>query len=180
MVSILVAVAVSIAVVVAHGGGEDNGGAAARPVAAPTARLAGPSSGQWQSGVQPLLAAKPISLGTRDKCPKESKSRPRPADFPPTFPLPRGMVVTQVRHSAPGGVAPVVYVIGHAPLSLDRAARFFVRELPLHAYYITSSEAEPIEIEARFDGPAKGALKVIGLPSCSNAVWMLIGVSKPR
>lgn len=176
MVLVLVAVTVSIAVVVAHGGGEDNGGAASRPVAVPAARLAGPSSGQWKSGVRPLLAAKPTSPGTADKCPKESKSRPRPADFPATFPLPRGMVVTQVRHSAPSG-APVVYMIGHAPLSLDRAARFFVRELPLHAYYITSSEAEPIEIEARFDGPAKGALKVIGLPSCSNAVWMLIGVS---
>lgn len=90
------------------------------------------------------------------------------------------MVVTDVRRFAPRGVPPVVYLIGNAPLSLLGAARFFVRELPLHAYYITSSESEPIEVEARFDGPAKGALKVIGLPGCANVVWMLIGVSNSR
>ena len=181
MVSVLVAVAVSIAVVVAHGGGEGDRSAttaATPPAATPAARLVGPSAGQWKSGVRPLLAAKPASRGADNNCPTGMKPKRRPTDFPASFPLPKGMVVTQVRRYTQRGIPPVVYVIGYAPLSLQGAARFFVRELPFHAYYITSSEAEPIEIEARFDGPAKGALKVIGLPSCSNAVWMLIGVSK--
>lgn len=183
MVSVLVAVAVSIAVVVARGGGEGdrrNATPGARSVATPAARLVGPSAGRWKSGVRPLLGAKAPAQATSTNCPKHAKSRPWPADVPTSFPFPKGMVLTEVRRYAMQGAPPVVYVIGVAPLSLQGAARFFIRELPLHAYYITSSEAEPIEIEARFNGPAKGALKVVRLPQCSSAVWMLVGLSKPR
>ena len=183
VVAALVAVAVSIAVVVAQGGGEadrPSAAASAQPVATPVARLTAPSAGRWKSGVQPLLAAGPASAGASSNCPRQTKSRPRPADFPASFPLPAKTVVTGIRRHAPRGATPVVYVIGHAPLSLEGAGRFFVRELPLRAYYITSSEAEPIEAEARFDGPAKGALRVIAIPGCSSVVWMLVGVLKRR
>jgi hypothetical protein len=183
VISVLVAVAVSMAVVVARGGGEHGRSAATagtRSVATPAARLIGPSAGRWKSGVRPLLGAKAGSQSVATNCPKHAKSRPWPADFPTSFPFPKGMVLTDVRRYAMQGARPVVYVIGVAPLSLQGAARFFIRELPLHAYYITSSEAEPIEIEARFNGPAKGALKVVRLPQCSSAVWMLVGISTPR
>jgi hypothetical protein len=183
VVSVLVAVAVSIAVVVAHGGGEgDRRGktAGTGPVATPASRLIGPSAGRWKSGVQPLLGARAASRAANENCPKQTKSRPLPADFPKSFPLPKGMMVTEVRRHAFQGSPRVVYVIGVVPLSLQGAARFFIRELPLHAYYITSSEAETIEIEARFDGPSRGALKAVRLRNCPSAVLMLVGVSKSR
>jgi len=182
VVAVLVAVAVSIAVVVARGGGEGHRRDAATgttSVATPAARLIAPSAGRWKSGVRPLLNAKPASqaAAANANCPKHTKSRPRPADFPASFPLPKRMVLTEVRRYAATGTRRVVYVIGYAPLSLQEATRFFIRELPLHGYYITSTDAEANEAEARFDGPATGALKVVTL-RCSTGAWMLVGVSK--
>jgi hypothetical protein len=90
------------------------------------------------------------------------------------------MVFTQFQRPTSPGSRSLLYLIGHAPLSLRGAAMFFIRELPLRGYYITASESEAVEAEASFAGPFRGALKVVAIPRCSNRVWMLVGVTNPR
>jgi hypothetical protein len=113
-------------------------------------------------------------------CPKLGRSRPLPADFQRSFPLPPTATIDRVRRFPLTGHPPIVYVYGAVPGALRNGVAFFVRELPLHGYYLGTSDAEAHEAESKFGGHGlTGAWKLVSFPRCPGILGLAVGVVRP-
>jgi hypothetical protein len=128
------------------------------------------------SGDGPRHLAAP-ARGRTVVCGRVTASRPLPARFPSTLPLPAGTAITKVSSSHQKGFPPVVTIQGFAPMSMSDAAIFFLRHLPSSGYQLLRSESEPgLEAEGRFLGNGtSGAYRVRSAP-CGRGVALLVGV----
>ena len=98
-----------------------------------------------------------------------------PSEFPNSFPLPPGTVITSSQRSQTG----VIVVGGFIPMEFKKIVAFFQRELPAAGYQLLEGDAEMDEAESTFSGRGfRGKWKVNGILNCQGAVTLTIAVSK--
>ena len=107
-------------------------------------------------------------------CAGAGKAVQPPDEFPQSFPLPPGTVVTSARREAAGAV-----IDGVVPDDLKGAKQFISRELPRAGFKLSGGEAEANEAETDFTGHGvTGRLKVRKIEGCVGAVTLTVGVVK--
>jgi hypothetical protein len=95
-----------------------------------------------------------------------------PPEFPTSFPLPPGTVITASRR---GG--PTIVLEGFIPMELKEATRFFVQKLPDAGFRLGRGEAERGEAESRFGGNGvAGFFKVRSIADCPRALELTIRI----
>ena len=95
-----------------------------------------------------------------------------PPEFPQSFPLPPGTVITVSRRAEPALV-----VQGFMPMELKDATRFFVQKLPAAGFQLGRGEAERNEAEARIGGNGViGYFKLRSITDCPGALEFTIRV----
>jgi hypothetical protein len=99
-----------------------------------------------------------------------------PSEFPNTFPLPPGTIITSSSISEAGGIR----LEGFIPMELKATVSFFVKALPSAGYRLGEGEAEPGEAESRFSGNGCGGrFKLRSLRDCPGVVALKIMLFKP-
>jgi hypothetical protein len=97
-----------------------------------------------------------------------------PSEFPKTFPLPPGTIITS--SSEAGGIR----LEGFIPMDLKGAVTHFVKALPSAGYRLGNGEQEQAEAESRFSGNGYGGyFKLRSLRDCPRVVTLKIIVFKP-
>jgi hypothetical protein len=98
-----------------------------------------------------------------------------PAEFPHSFPLPPGTVITSSQRSDRGAIV----IGGLIPLEFKDAIAFFQTKLPAAGYQLLEGDAEIDEAESTFSGQGfHGKWKVNGILNCPGAVTLAISLSK--
>jgi hypothetical protein len=106
-------------------------------------------------------------------CAKTGERVTRPDELPSGFPLPPGTVITSSATPYPGQLL----IGGVIPVDIQKAAEFFVDELPRAGYEPGPGDSEQGEAEAPFTGQGvRGKWKVNGILNCSNAVILTLVV----
>jgi hypothetical protein len=104
-------------------------------------------------------------------CAGAGKAVQLPDEFPQSFPLPPGTVVTSSRRETAGAV-----IDGVVPDDLKGAKQFISRELPRAGFKLSGGEAEANEAETDFSGHGvTGRLKVRAIEGCAGAVTLTVG-----
>ena len=120
---------------------------------------AGPSPAEAPAPTLPpcAQAGQPVSL---------------PPEFPKSFPLPAGTVITASRHAGP-----TIVLEGFIPMELKEATRFFVQKLPDAGFRLGRGEAERGEAESGFGGNGvAGFFKVRSIEACPGALEFTVRV----
>ena len=98
-----------------------------------------------------------------------------PPEFPASFPLPPGTVITKSSAAGAAGVR----VEGLVPLGLRDAANFFAKGLPAAGYKLGRGETEAGDAESRFEGNGyAGYLQMRVIADCPGAVTLTLTLSK--
>lgn len=98
-----------------------------------------------------------------------------PPDFPSSFPLPPGTVITSSQRTESGAIT----VSGFAPMQFKDTVAFFQSKLPAADYKPLEGDAEMDEAESTFSGHGyNGKWKVNGIPNCPGAVTLGVSFSK--
>ncbi len=98
-----------------------------------------------------------------------------PSEFPNSFPLPTGTVITSSQRTERG----VNLVGGLIPMEFKNVVGFFQSKLPAAGYQLLEGDAEMDEAESTFLGQGfRGKWKVNGILNCPGAVTLTIAVSK--
>lgn len=128
---------------------------------------AGCASQQSNRGAEPLASTARASPGMLPGCAGTGARIERPSDFPASFPLPPGTVMTSEERRSGGRL--IVHML--APSDAKAVARFFERELPTAGFRLTGGESEPGEAEANYEGSGYiGRWKVQDVDGCPGAV----------
>ena len=121
-------------------------------------------------GASPGPAASPAP--TLPACAQAGPPVRLPPEFPKSFPLPPGTVITAGRHAGP-----TIVLEGFIPMELKEATRFFVQKLPDAGFRLGRGEAERGEAESRFGGNGvAGFFKVRSIEGCPGALQFTIRV----
>jgi hypothetical protein len=106
-------------------------------------------------------------------CAKTGKRVTRPDELPSDLPLPPGTVITSSATPYPGQIL----IGGVIPFDIQKAAKFFVDELPRAGYQLGRGDSEQGEAEAPFTGRGvRGKWRVNGILDCPNAVTLTLVV----
>jgi hypothetical protein len=98
-----------------------------------------------------------------------------PPEFPSSFPLPPGTVITSNQRTERGAIT----VSGFAPMQFKDAVIFFQSKLPTAGYKPLEGDAEMDEAESTFSGHGyNGKWKVNGILNCPGAVTLGVSFSK--
>jgi hypothetical protein len=99
-----------------------------------------------------------------------------PSEFPDTFPLPPGTIITSSSSSETGGFR----LEGFIPMDLKSAVAYFVKALRSAGYRLGDGEEEQGEAESRFSGNGCGGrFKLRSLRDCPGVVTLKIILFKP-
>jgi hypothetical protein len=105
-------------------------------------------------------------------CAKAGPAVTLPPEFPTSFPLPPGTVITASRHAGP-----TVVLEGFIPMELNQVTRFFVQKLPEAGFRLGRGEVERSEAESRFGGNGvAGFFKIRSIEGCPGALQFMIRV----
>jgi hypothetical protein len=97
-----------------------------------------------------------------------------PSEFPTSFPLPPGTVITFSQQTEKAAS-----VSGFIPMEFKKTVSFFQSNLPGAGYQLLEGDAEMDEAESTFSGHGfHGKWKVNGILNCPGAVTLTIAVSK--
>ena len=108
-------------------------------------------------------------------CAKAGPAVSLPSEFPTSFPLPPGTVVTSSQLTERG----VTVVGGFIPMEFKNVVSFFQSRLPDAGYQLLEGDAEMDEAESTFSGHGfHGKWKVNGILNCPGVVTLTIAVSK--
>ncbi len=108
-------------------------------------------------------------------CAKAGPAVSLPSEFPNSFPLPPGTVITSSQRNERG----VNVVSGFSPMEFKNAVAFFQSKLPAAGFQLLEGDAEMDEAESTFSGQGyHGKWKVNGILNCQGAVTLTIAVSK--
>ena len=108
-------------------------------------------------------------------CASANTSVSLPSEFPASFPLPPGMVVT-ASQSAPSGS---ITISAALPMDFKPAVAFFQSKLPAAGYELLEGDAEMDEAESTFAGHGfRGKWKVNGILNCPGAVRLTLAIAK--
>lgn len=122
---------------------------------------------------EPAVSAPTTSL---PPCAKAGPAVSLPSEFPNSFPLPPGTVITSSQRTERG----VTVVGGFIPMEFKNGVSFFQSKLPDAGYQLLEGDAEMDEAESTFSGHGfHGKWKVNGILNCPGAVTLAIAVSKP-
>jgi hypothetical protein len=154
----------------AHTGAAD--GVNALPTATGSASASAIGMGDLTGGASPSPAQTPAT--TLPPCAQAGPPVSLPPEFPKSFPLPPGTVITASRHAGP-----TIVLEGFIPMELKQATRFFVQNLPAAGFRLGRGEAERNEAESRFGGNGVvGFFKVRSIADCPGALELRIRVSE--
>jgi len=108
-------------------------------------------------------------------CAKAGSAVTLPPDFPRSFPLPPGTVVTLSQPTDKGAI----FISGFIPLNFKEAIAFWQSKLPAAGYQPLEGDAEMDEAESIFAGEGfRGKWKINGLLNCPGAVSFAVSLSK--
>ena len=122
-----------------------------------------------RDGTGTMNASSPALL----PCAKTGPAITLPSEFPTSFPLPPGTVITSSQRTERG----IIVVDGFIPMEFKNVVAFFQSRLPTAGYQLMQGDAEMDEAESSFSGQGlQGKWKVRGILNCPNAVALSIAV----
>jgi hypothetical protein len=150
-----------------------------------TAVVAGRARSRRAAPLPPPALVRPRSAGAAPSvavvsrsCPRASQARPLPSDFPRSFPLPPGTVVTRVRRRPGSGRRRVLELEASVPATLRAGTVFFLRELSPRGFYLRGGEAETYDAEASFVGSrVTGVWKLVAHRGCPHVLTLLVAIT---
>jgi hypothetical protein len=145
-------------------------GANALPTATGSASASAIGMGDLTGGASPSPAQTPAP--SVPPCAKAAPPISLPPEFPKSFPLPPGTVITASQHAGP-----TIVLEGFIPMELKEATRFFVQKLPDAGFRLGRGEVERGEAESRFGGNGvAGFFKVRIIEGCPGALQFTVRV----
>jgi hypothetical protein len=135
------------------------------PASTPDTGRSGLTAGTSRSPAEPRVSNLP-------PCAQAGPPVSLPPEFPKSFPLPPGTVITTSKHAGP-----TIVLEGFIPMELEKVRRFFVEKLPDAGFRLGRGEVERGEAESRFGGDGvAGFFKIRSIQGCAGALEFTVRV----